>query len=184
MRRCQGRDFGEPFGFAWWLSLFAGYLLFIVIGMGLYICLSPDSGPSYTPSTTESVTDHTTDTTSESDTEVPDYTTSASNTESNTDEANTNIPGTGTIQLVSLTSPVTPNGTAKITVQGTAGVIYDIDVFYSTTASTAKGLAPTEADEDGLVSWSWKVGGSVKPGQYRIEIRGGEDLLTVLFTVE
>ncbi len=210
MSRRERRDYGEPFGFAWWLSLFVGYLLFIVVGMGLYIFLSPDRRPDYTPYLTESATEY-----DAGITNVPDVTDSPSETARPTVPGGTNAgsnietdpipqaPGsdselstdastepvttpvnTGSIRLVSLTSPVNPNGTAEITIQGTAGVVYDIDVFYSTTASSAKGLTPTAADRDGQASWSWKVGASVKPGEYRIEIRGGGETFTTYFTVE
>ena len=87
------------------------------------------------------------------------------------------------IQLISLTSPVQVNNEATIKIQGKANTRYSISVYYSSGASTAKGLEAKDSDANGNVSWTWKVGGRTKPGTYRIEIKGGGETFEVWFTV-
>ena len=74
-----------------------------------------------------------------------------------------------------LTTPISINKTATISVFGKPGTYYMIDVYYSTKRSSAKGLEGKHADENGRVEWSWKIGASVKPGLYRIVVNGDED---------
>lgn len=97
-------------------------------------------------------------------------------TESETDE-------TGGIDLISLTSPVGRNETATVSIKGKPNTEYTIKVYYSTTASKASGLEKKTSGADGLVSWSWKVGGSTKPGTFKIVISGGGEKIETSFTV-
>ena len=87
------------------------------------------------------------------------------------------------IKLKSLTSPVEVNNQATITIEGKANTSYSIEVYYSSGASKAEGLVTKTSDENGIVSWSWKVGGQTKPGTYRIVIKGGGETFEVQFTV-
>jgi hypothetical protein len=87
------------------------------------------------------------------------------------------------IQLISLTSPAFVNNPATIKIQGKANTEYTISVYYSTGASTAKGLEAKTSDANGVVSWTWKVGGRTKPGNYRIVIKGGGETFETYFTV-
>ncbi|SHI74505.1 Endonuclease YncB, thermonuclease family [Geosporobacter subterraneus DSM 17957] len=66
------------------------------------------------------------------------------------------------------------NATASI--QGTPGKEYTISVYYSSGASKASGLEPKKADANGNVSWTWKVGPSTKPGQYKVVIEGDKKI--------
>lgn len=91
--------------------------------------------------------------------------------------------GSGVLSLVSVTSPVHHGSRATLCVRGEAGVLYSIQVFYSSAASTASGLEPQTADADGLAQWSWRVGASTKPGEYRIVVSGGNDTLEIKFSV-
>lgn len=97
--------------------------------------------------------------------------------------ASTSEQGSGALSLVSVTSPVHHGSRATLCVRGEAGVRYSIQVFYSSAASTASGLEPQTADAEGLVQWSWRVGASTKPGEYRIVVSGGDDTLEIKFSV-
>jgi hypothetical protein len=102
-------------------------------------------------------------------------------------EAETEETSTGdeqSIWLVDITSPITPNHTATLTVKGKPNTKYSIKVFYSTTESKAKGLESKTSDEYGLVSWDWKIGGSVKTGSYSITVSGGGDSFNTSIFVE
>ena len=76
------------------------------------------------------------------------------------------------------------NQKATVAIIGQAGVTYDIDVYYKSGESSAKGLEDKTADEDGYVSWTWKVGASTAAGTYRIVISGAGETQTIYFTVE
>ncbi len=87
------------------------------------------------------------------------------------------------LTLVDLTETVSRGSKASVTIQGSPSIVYTIEVHYSTTISTAKGLEPKTADDNGTVSWTWTVGSRTKPGSYRIVIRGGGETITLSFTV-
>jgi len=71
-----------------------------------------------------------------------------------------------------------------VEVRGAPETLYEIAVYYSSGKSKAAGLVDKTSDADGYVSWSWKVGGSTKPGDYQLTVAGGGETLTVTFTVE
>lgn len=87
------------------------------------------------------------------------------------------------ITLYSLTTPAGVNETATISIIGVPGTEYSIAVKYAESYSTAKGLEKTTANENGWASWSWKVGGNVAPGDYKITITGGGETFETWFTV-
>jgi hypothetical protein len=77
-------------------------------------------------------------------------------------------------------------GEAHVRVYGRAGEQYRITVYLKSGASTAKGLEPKIADEDGLITWEWKVSSRTTPGDYRIviaRISDERDALELPFTV-
>ena len=80
------------------------------------------------------------------------------------------------IELVSLTSPISNNNTATISIKGKPSTEYDINVRYATTVSSANGLENKTSDQNGVVSWSWKIGASVKSGSYKITITDGTEV--------
>ncbi len=86
------------------------------------------------------------------------------------------------LKLVSVTSPVGRNENATLTIIGKPNTTYQINVYYSTAASTAKGLESTTSDENGNVSWTWKVGGRTKAGEHKIVISGGGEQIETSFT--
>lgn len=91
---------------------------------------------------------------------------------------------TGTILLLSLTEKVGRGETASVEVIGEPNKEYSITVFYSSGPSTAAGLESKRSDANGCVSWSWRVGSRTRAGEYKIEITGENELLTLYFTVE
>ena len=74
--------------------------------------------------------------------------------------------------------------TATVKIQGDPNTVYTIQAFYSSGASSAKGLEPKTSDENGIVSWSWKVSANVSPGRYRIRITGGGQAVQIGFDVK
>ena len=87
------------------------------------------------------------------------------------------------ITLVSITSPISINKTATLTVKGLPNAEHGINVYYSSGASSAAGLEKKISDDSGLVSWSWKIGARVKSGTYRIVVNCGELEYTTYFVV-
>ena len=91
-----------------------------------------------------------------------------------------------TIRLLSITSPIGRNETATLRIQGAPNTEYSISVFYSSAASEAAGLEDKVSDSNGVVEWSWKIGGKTKAGEHRIVIikGGGENFETSIVTTE
>ncbi len=88
----------------------------------------------------------------------------------------------GSLKLVALTETVSAGKKASVTVQGLPNTEYFITVTY-TSVSQAKGLEEKYSDEDGIVSWSWRVGNQTKPGKYTIEIQCKTEKITLYFNV-
>ena len=89
------------------------------------------------------------------------------------------------IVLISLTSPVSRNESATLKIKGAPDMVYKINVYYSSGASTAAGLSPIISDMDGYASWTWKVGGKTNPGSFRITIAQNDAVvLETYFTVK
>ena len=87
-----------------------------------------------------------------------------------------------TLRLEWVSSPVGRNETATLVAIGKPNTEYSISVYYSSGASTAKGLEPQQSDSSGNVSWSWKVGAKTKAGSHRIVISGGGEKIETTFT--
>ena len=86
----------------------------------------------------------------------------------------------GIIQL-RLTSKASINNDATLEILGKPNTKYRISVYYKTKPSQAKGLVEKESDANGYVSWTWRVGASVHPGSYQIQVvGGGETFVTYL----
>ncbi len=115
----------------------------------------------------------------------PKQTEPAPETEPPAEPAAPEVTGTKTetvLKLVSVTSPVSRNENATLTIIGKPNTEYKISVYYSTTASTASGLEKKTSDANGNVSWTWKVGGSTNSGEHRIVISGGDEKIETSFT--
>ena len=89
----------------------------------------------------------------------------------------------GSLKLVSMTETVSAGKTATVTVKGLPNTEYSITVTYSTSVSQAAGLEPKYTDENGSVSWSWRVGNQTKPGEYKIEIQSQTEKIILYFKV-
>lgn len=87
------------------------------------------------------------------------------------------------ISLDYLTTPIKINAKATVRIKGKPDTEYKISVFYSSAASTAKGLEAKISDSDGMVSWTWKVGARTKEGDFKIVISGGGETFTTYFRV-
>lgn len=86
----------------------------------------------------------------------------------------------GIIQL-RLTLKASINNDATLEILGKPNTKYRISVYYKTKPSQAKGLVEKESDANGYVSWTWRVGASVQPGSYQIQVvGGGETFVTYL----
>ena len=88
----------------------------------------------------------------------------------------------GSLKLIELTESVSAGKTASVTVKGQKNTEYMITVTY-TSVSQAKGLEEKYTDENGFVSWSWRVGNNTKPGKYTIEIKSMTEKIIIYFNV-
>ncbi len=74
------------------------------------------------------------------------------------------------VRLVRVTSPVSTNATASLTVVVSPASTCSIAVYYSTTPSQARGLSPKRGAR---ITWTWKVGSRTKPGRWPIVVSCG-----------
>lgn len=89
----------------------------------------------------------------------------------------------GEIYVRSLTSPIKRGRTAYMEILGIPGEEYSIAVHYASSISKAADLVPKTADENGLVTWQWKVGSRTAAGTYKIIVAGGGETLETVFVV-
>jgi len=85
-------------------------------------------------------------------------------------ETPTPAPVTLSLQIVSVTSPVSKGANATAVAQTSPGASCSITVTYKSGPSQAQGLVPKTADASGQVSWTWKVGTNTTPGDWPIDI--------------
>ena len=74
------------------------------------------------------------------------------------------------LEIVSVTSPVSPGAYATLRARAPPGAQCTITVYYKSGPSTAQGLYSKQADTNGDVSWTWKVGTRTTPGSWRIVV--------------
>ena len=74
------------------------------------------------------------------------------------------------IDVVSLTSPIAAGGTARLKIKTAPNAACTITVYYKSGASQAQGLGQQTADNNGYVTWSWKVGARTTAGIWRIVV--------------
>ncbi len=74
------------------------------------------------------------------------------------------------LKIVSVTSPVSPGAYAKLEARAPPGSQCTITVYYKSGPSKAQGLYPKQADSNGDVSWTWKVGTRTTPGSWKIVV--------------
>jgi hypothetical protein len=115
----------------------------------------------------------------------------ADTTPSSSDEEDTPTPvaqlvpaaPSGTLQFVSVTSPVSRGGSATVVVQTSPAASCTIVVTYKSGPSSAQGLGPKQAGADGQVSWTWTVGSRTTPGDWPISVTCGGQTIETSFTV-
>jgi hypothetical protein len=88
-----------------------------------------------------------------------------------------------TLRIISLTSPIEAGKQATLKAVGLPNTEYAISVRYASGESTAKGLENAVSDENGNVSWTFRVASRVAPGEYPISITGGEERVSTTLTV-
>ena len=75
------------------------------------------------------------------------------------------------------------NEYATLSISAEPNTKYSISVYYSSGKSSAGGLESKTSDENGNVSWTWKIGGRTNPGTYRVVIEGGGSRIERQITV-
>lgn len=102
-------------------------------------------------------------------------------------EAYQTPPPTLDVGLVSLTSPVEAGDDASLAVRTAPAARCRITVHYKSGPSKAKGLVPKQADMEGQVSWTWRVGSGTTPGRWPIIVTcshaGRDSTLQTTFVV-
>ena len=99
------------------------------------------------------------------------------------------VPASLTVTFVSLPDPAIPGSTASMSVATSPGATCSAKVTWpSGTVSAAAGLKATPiASSDGLVSWTWNVGSTTKPGTAKAAVTcalGGSVTATATFAVQ
>lgn len=86
--------------------------------------------------------------------------------------------------ITELPKVVNNNDYATITAQGKPNTEYRCSVQYTTKWSEAKGLGKAVSDDNGVVSWTWKIGANTREGEHNIKITGnGEEVKATFKTV-
>ena len=133
---------------------------------------------------TTTTTPHTTITT----TTTTSPTTTTTPTETTTVTTSTPAPAQLSLQIVSVTSPVKAGSSATLVAQTKPNAECAITVYLKSGPSRAAGLTKKNADSDGKASWTWKVGSSATPGDYKIVVTAslnGETVSqTTYFTIQ
>lgn len=79
------------------------------------------------------------------------------------------------ITLINFTEVRKKGQNATIKIKGMPNTQYTISLFYTNKKSSAKGLEKKESDENGIVSWTWRIGTRTTPGDYQILISDGKN---------
>lgn len=87
------------------------------------------------------------------------------------------------IELINFNNKLKIGEEKAINIKGMPNTVYDIDVYYSSGISKASGLEDKMSDDNGLVSWTFKVSKNVKVGKYKINITDGVNTLTVDYEI-
>jgi hypothetical protein len=91
---------------------------------------------------------------------------------------------TAECRIISVSISVSPGDEATVKAHGKPCTEYSIEVVYSSGPSTAAGLENKVSDKEGYIEWSWTVGSNVKPGIYKIKVKGESgEFATAIFEV-
>lgn len=74
------------------------------------------------------------------------------------------------IKVIALTSPVNRGSTASMTIQTTPKATCWVVIHQKFDPGTKQDLVHKAADANGLVKWTWKVGGLTNPGSKPITV--------------
>jgi hypothetical protein len=77
---------------------------------------------------------------------------------------------------------VNRNEEVTLTIQGEPNTNYFLEVIYKS-VSKADGLGNKTSDSNGMVSWTWKIGGRTSIGPFRATVEGGGDKVRLDFEV-
>ena len=143
-----------------------GFVALLQSGDTVYYSVSSDAAPEDTPAVSDPST---------TEPEQPEQTTPSDSPDRPNAE--------GTLKIVSFTSPITAGKQATLCAVGLPGVEYDISVRYASGESTAKGLENAVADENGNVSWTFRVASRVAPGEYPVTVSGGGESVSATLVV-
>jgi len=83
------------------------------------------------------------------------------------------------LEIVSVTDPIGQGYTATLRAKTNPGAYCTITVYYKSGPSSASGLYSKTADNEGDVSWSWKVGTRTTLGSWRIVVTASLDGETI-----
>lgn len=86
------------------------------------------------------------------------------------------------VKFVSVRSPVPHGGMGLVTIQTTPQTFCTITVTYKSGPSRAAGLVPKTSDNQGRITWTWKVGTRTTPGTWPITVECGQGDITRLRT--
>jgi beta-lactamase superfamily II metal-dependent hydrolase len=79
------------------------------------------------------------------------------------------------LEIVTLSTPVSPGGMASLKLTTIPGAIGQIMVYTKSGISQASGLESVKAGRDGMITWTWRVGSTTAEGVYRIEVAVQKD---------
>jgi hypothetical protein len=92
-------------------------------------------------------------------------------------------PSQGGITLVQEPGTVSAGSYASVTIHTTPQITCSITVLYKNGPSKAAGLYDQQADANGLITWSWKVGTNTTPGTWPVMIQCGDQTTQTSVTV-
>lgn len=87
------------------------------------------------------------------------------------------------LELVSITDSIKLGDEVTLKMKGKENANYKIEVHYKSGISKASGLEDKISDNEGIVSWTWKVSKNVTPGNYEIVVTDGEFSKTINYEV-
>lgn len=152
-----------------------------------YILITTGQPTTATPSTTKAITEQPSTTVSVIKPTTKDNVPTTIKTQTEQKPQTTVLPQTtDKYEITILTSPgtVKRGKSATLEIRGTPNTLYSIKVKYSSGYSSAKGLEDKISDENGVCSWTWRVGAKTKPGSYNITVSDGQKDHIIAFSVE
>lgn len=82
------------------------------------------------------------------------------------------------LNIVHLETPVRRGQTATISIATNPGIECSLTVQLKSGPSRAQGITEQQADENGIVTWSWTVSRQTTPGVWPVTVKCGEQTLT------